>query len=155
TAGAPISMELNEAGVTRIVSMTPRFPVSGHATDPALAATNFLAAYHDVFQLDRSDLSSFTVVGVHPEPPRNMNHVILQRNYNGIPVYQGLLSIHMDGGNGVFTVLGNDFYKIDPPNNSIMLSPSEAALAAGHQLGVQLALTELTSEARGAVFTAP
>src|SRR5262249_60308861 len=103
TAGAPISMELNEAGVTRIVSMTPRFPVSGHATDPALAATNFLAAYHDVFQLDRSDLSSFTVVGNDPEPQRNMNHITLQRNYNGIPVFQGVLSIHMDGGNGVFT----------------------------------------------------
>jgi hypothetical protein len=155
TAGAPISMELNDAGVTRIVSMTPRFSVSGHATDPGIAATNFLASYHDVFQLDASDLSSFTIVGNDPEPQRNMNHITLLRNYNGIPVFQGELMIHMDGGNNVFAVLGNDFYKIETPTNSIMLSPSEAALAAGRQLGVQLALSEVASEARGAVYTAP
>lgn len=155
TAGAPVTLELNEAGMTRVLAMTPRFPVSGHATDPAIAATNFLAAHHDVFQLDKSELSSFAVIGVDPEPERNMNHVTLQRTYNGIPVFQGRLTIHMDGGNGVFTALGNDFYKIDPPTNSIMLSPSEAAVAAGRQLGVSLALSEVASEARGAVFTAP
>jgi extracellular elastinolytic metalloproteinase len=36
-----------------------------------------------------------------------------------------------------------------------MLSPSEAALAAGRQLGLQLSLSEVASEARGAVFNAP
>jgi extracellular elastinolytic metalloproteinase len=155
TAGAPISMELNEAGLTRVLAMTPRFPVSGHATDPSIAATNFLAAHHDVFQLSASDLASLSVIGVDPEPERNMNHVILQRSYNGIPVFQGELSIHMDGGNGVFTAVGNDAYKVDAPTNSIMLSPSEAAIAAGRQLGVSLSLSEVASEGRGAVFSAP
>ena len=155
TAGAPISMELNEAGLTRVLSMTPRFPVSGHATDPAIAATNFLAAHHDVFQLAASDLSSFVITRVDAEPERNMSHVTLQRTYNGIPVYQGNLTIHMDGGNGVFTAIGDDFYKIAPPTNSIMLSPSEAALAAGRQVGVALTLSEVASEARGAVYSAP
>jgi Zn-dependent metalloprotease len=154
-AGAPIAVELNEAGLTRVVSMSPRFPVSGHATDPALAATNFLAAHHNAFQLDASDVASFSVTRVDVEPALDMSHITLQRTWNGIPVFQGNLTIHMDGGNGVFHVVGDDSYKIAAPTNSMMLSPSEAALAAGRQLGVSLTLSEVASEARGAVFNAP
>src|SRR5678815_351948 len=41
SSGAPVAMELNEAGVNRIVAMTPRFPVPTHMTDVAQAATRF------------------------------------------------------------------------------------------------------------------
>ena len=131
TSGAPVSMELNEAGVTRIVAMTPRFPVATHATDVAQAATNFLAANHDLYQLDAADAKSFTITRVDAEPERNMSHVTLQRTFNGIPVFQGAITVHLDGGNGVFRALGDEFYRIAPPTNRMMLTADEAAVAAG------------------------
>ena len=155
TAGAPVSMELNEAGLTRVVAMTHGYAVSGHATDPVLAATNFLTANHDVFQLAASDVANFAVARVDVEPKLNMSHVTLQRTYNGIDVFQGALTVHMDGANGVFTALGDEFYKIAPPTNRMMLAPDEAALAAGRALGVSLQLSQEPSEAQGAVFTSP
>ncbi|HEX3480515.1 MAG TPA: extracellular metalloproteinase [Kofleriaceae bacterium] len=158
TSGAPVNMELNEAGVTRIVAMTPRFPVATHATDVAQAATNFLAAHHDLFELDATDATSFTITRVDAEPERNMSHVTFQRTFNGIPVWQGAITVHMDGGNGVFRALGDEFYRISAPSNRVMLSPDEAALAAGRAVGASLSLTAVPAEsqdAQGATFTAP
>jgi hypothetical protein len=54
-AGAPVSIEIGEAGDTRILAMTPRFPVPGHAADPAIGARDFLVTHHDAFQLDAAD----------------------------------------------------------------------------------------------------
>lgn len=155
TSGAPVTMELNEAGLTRVVAMTPRFPVPTHATDVAQAATGFLASHHDLFQLDAADAASFVVTRVDAEPERNMSHVTLQRTFNGIPVFQGAITIHMDGSNGVFRALGDEFYRIAAPTNRMMLSPDEAALAAGRALGVSLSLSQAPAEAQGAVFTSP
>src|SRR4051812_20720277 len=153
-SGAPVSMELNETGVTRIVAMTPRFPVATHATDVAQAATSFLASHHDLFQLDAADAASFVVTRVDAEPERNMSHVTLQRTFNGTAVFQGSITIHMDGGNGVFRVLGDEFYRIAEPTNRVMLSASEAALAAGRAVGLPLQLTAQPAEGDSAVFTA-
>ncbi|HEX3760376.1 MAG TPA: M36 family metallopeptidase, partial [Kofleriaceae bacterium] len=154
-SGAPVAMELNEAGITRIVSMTPRFPVATHATDVAQAATGFLAAHHDIFQLEAADVASFAVTRVDAEPERNMSHVTLQRTFNGIPVFQGAITIHMDGGNGVFRALGDEFYQVSAPTNRMMLDPAEAALTAGRALGVSLSLTAVESESQGATFSSP
>src|SRR5947209_13045819 len=107
--------------------MTPRFPVATHATDVAQAATSFLASRHDLLQLDAADAASFVVTRVDAEPERNMSHVTLQRTFNGIPVHQGSITIHMDGGNGVFRVLGDEVYRISAPTNSVMLNASAAA----------------------------
>src|ERR1041384_4237876 len=60
-AGAPIGIETSELGVTRVLSMTPGFPVPGHATDPAEAATGFLASHHDALQIDASEAANFVV----------------------------------------------------------------------------------------------
>jgi extracellular elastinolytic metalloproteinase len=155
TSGAPVTMELNEAGITRVVSMTPRFPVATHATDVAQAATNFLAAHHDIFQLDAADAANFAITRVDVEPQLNMSHVTLQRTFNGIPVFQGAITVHMDSGNGVFGAVGDDFYRISAPTNRVMLAADEAALAAGHALGVALQLSQAPTEGQGAVFTSP
>src|SRR5690242_2601906 len=63
-AGAPVTVEVNEAGSARVIAMTPRFPVPGHATDPAEVAKAFLAEHHDVLQLSPADASSFVVTRV-------------------------------------------------------------------------------------------
>jgi hypothetical protein len=137
-AGAPVKLETNELGVTRVVSMTPQFSVSGHATDPAEAALNFLKSRHDLFQIDAADAASFVVTNVDAEPSRNMTHVTLQRVVDGIPVFAGAITVHMDNGNGVFRVLGNDAYRASAPTNRMMLSPSDAAVAAGRAMGLAL-----------------
>jgi hypothetical protein len=156
-SGAPVAMELSDVGLTRIVAMTPRFPVATHATDVAQAATSFLATHHDVFQLGATDAASFTVTRVDVEPERDMSHVTLQRTFNGIPVWQGSITVHMDGGNSVFRALGDEFYQISAPTNRMMLSPDEAALAAGRALGVSLSLSAAPAESQdgGAAFTSP
>jgi len=138
-AGAPVALETGETGDLRVLAMTPRFPVPGHATDPVAVAQDFLATHHDVFQLDAADASQFVVTRVDNDRAGDIRHVILQRVFNGIPVFQGAISVHMDPGNGVFRVIGDDSYHITAPTNRMMLSPAEAALAAGRALGVSLA----------------
>ncbi len=138
-SGAPVTLETSETGDLRVLAMTARFPVPGHATDPVVVAQDFLATHHDVFQLDAADASQFVVARVDNDRAGDIRHVTLQREFNGIPVFQGAIGVHMDGGNGVFRVVGDDSYHIAAPTNRMMLSPAEAALAAGRALGVSLA----------------
>ena len=123
-AGAPVKLEVNEAGTARVLAMTPRFPVAGHATDPAEAAKGFLADNHDVFQLSAVDAASFVVTRVDVEPKTGLRHITLQRTYNGIPVFQGAMTVHLDPGNNVFRVLGDEFYRITTPTNTQVLTPA-------------------------------
>jgi hypothetical protein len=37
-AGAPVALEVGQTGDVRVLAVTPRFPVPGHATDPAIVA---------------------------------------------------------------------------------------------------------------------
>jgi extracellular elastinolytic metalloproteinase len=152
-AGAPVSLELNEAGLGRVLAMTPRFPVPGHATDPAAAALGFLAANHSVFQLDAVDASQFSVANVDNDPTTGLRHVTLNRTYNRIPVYQGAISVHMDSGNNVYRVLGDESYRITTPTNRMMLSPVEAAQAAARALGVVISPVATASDDLETEFT--
>jgi subtilisin-like proprotein convertase family protein len=154
-AGAPVTVEVSELGTTRVVSMTPRFPVATHATDPALAALDFLSTHHDVFQMTAADAGNFVATRVDVEPRLGVSHVTLQRTLNGIPVFQGAITVHMDGGNGVFRALGDEFFHVAAPVNRMMLSPTEAATAAGRALGVALSPTLDTTDGQTSVFSSP
>ena len=138
-AGAPVALEVNEAGTTRVLAMTPRFPVPGRRHDPAEAAQAFVVDHRDVFQLGAIDASSFAVGRVDIDPTSGLRHVTLQRTHAGIPVFQGAITVHMDADNNVFRVLGDEFYRAGAPSNRWMLTPAEAAIAAGKALGVSLA----------------
>jgi subtilisin-like proprotein convertase family protein len=135
-AGAPVTLEVNDAGTARVLAMTPRFAVAGRAADPASAAKDFLAEHHDVFQLSATDAASFVVTRADIEPKSDFRHITLQRTYQGIPVFQGAITVHMDPGNRVFRALGDEFYQISAPTNRPMLTPAEAAVAAGRALGL-------------------
>src|SRR5512140_576931 len=152
-AGAPVTLEVGATGDARVLAMTPRFPVPGHASDPAVVAQDFLAAHHDVFQLDAEDASQFVVTRVDRDRAGDLRHVTLNRVFDGIPVYQGALTVHLDAGNGVFRVLGDPAYHIAAPTNRWMLSPRDAALAAGRALGVPLAPVLAHADDQHAVFT--
>jgi len=152
-AGAPITLEVGPTGDARVLAMPPRAPVPGHATDPAVVAQDFLAAHHDLFQLDATDATQFVVARVDRDRTGDVRHVTLNRVFDGIPVYQGAITVHMDAGNGVFRVLGDPAYHIAAPTNRMMLSPREAALAAGRALGVPLAPVLARSDDQHAVFT--
>jgi hypothetical protein len=151
-AGATVTLETNEVGTTRIVTMTPRFPVPTHATDAVQAATEFLAEHHGVFQLDATDANSFVATRFDPEPRLNLTHVTLQRTFNGIPVFQGAMTIHMDSGNNVVRVTGDEFYRISEPTNRTVLSAIEAAHAAGRAHGLALSPAQLTTEGPATTF---
>jgi extracellular elastinolytic metalloproteinase len=153
-AGAPIAFEAGATGDARVLAMTPRFPVPGHATDPAAVAQDFLATHHDAFQLDTGDATQFAVTSVDTDRAGDVRHVTLNRVYNGIPVFQGAITVHMDPGNGVFRALGDESYHIAPPTNRIMLSPSEAAAAASRALGVSLSPSLIEDDGLHAVFAA-
>jgi fungalysin metallopeptidase (M36)/proprotein convertase P-domain-containing protein/fungalysin/thermolysin propeptide len=154
TAGAPVTLEINEAGTARVLAMTPWFAVAGHATDPAAAAQRFLADHHDVFQLSAQDAASFVVTRVDVEPQSDLRHITLQRSYHGIPVFQGAITVHMDPGNGVFRALGDEAYRISAPTNRQILTPAEAAVAAGKALGLSALAPALgSSEGLRTTFT--
>jgi hypothetical protein len=153
-AGAPIALEVGDAGDVRVLATTPRFAIPGHATDPAAVAMDFVATHHDVFQLDADAAREFVVARVDGDRAGDVRHVTLQREYNGIPVFQGAISVHMDPGNGVFRVLGDDSYHIAAPSNRTMLDPAEAVVAAGRALGVTLVPSLVESTGQRQVFDA-
>ncbi|HEX7840026.1 MAG TPA: extracellular metalloproteinase [Kofleriaceae bacterium] len=155
SAGAPVTLEVNELGITRVLSMTSRFPVPGHAGDPAQAAMSFLAAHHNAFQLDASDVADFVVTRIDVESKLNVSHVTLQRTFHGIPVFQGAITVHMDSRNRVFRAVGDECYRIATPTNRIVLSPSAAADAAGRALGVALSPALVASDGQSTTFSSP
>src|SRR5688500_17854092 len=94
--GAPVTVEVNEIGTTRVVNTTPGFPVRALVSSPAESATRFLAEHHRAFQLGASDAASFVVTSVDIEPKLGVSHVTMQRMYNGTPVFQGSIVVLMD-----------------------------------------------------------
>src|SRR5215813_5405455 len=112
-AGAAVTLDINELGTTRVVAMTPQAPVPMHASDPLAAATEFLTANHDVFDLDAADAANFVVAGLDVETKLGISHVTLQRVFSGIPVFQGAITVHLDAANGVFHAVGDEFYRVD------------------------------------------
>jgi Zn-dependent metalloprotease len=155
-AGAPVTLESNEAGIARVLTMTARFPVAARLTDPAEAAKRFLIDHRDVFKLDAADAASFIVTRTDVEPKSDLRHITLQRVYNGTPVFQGAITVHMDPGNQVFRVLGDEFYRIGTPTNRQVLTPADAAVAASHALGIaNVAPVLQSSEGLRTTFSSP
>jgi hypothetical protein len=151
--GAPLSLELGQTGDLRVLAMTPRLPIKGQDPDPKLAATDFVIDNHDLFQLDAAEAKQFIVTRVDDDPTTDLKHVTLNRVYNGISVFQGGISVHMDPANRVFSVLGDESYHIAPPVNHMVLGARDAVVAAGKALGVSLAPTLAEASAQHAVFT--
>lgn len=152
-AGAPIALEVGTTGDLRVLAMTPRSPLPGHDADPSFVAMDFVTDHHDLFQLDATEARQFIVTRVDEDPATELQHVTLNRVYNGIAVFQGAITVHMDAGNRVLRVLGDEAYRVAPPVNRVMLTPAEAVLAAGRALGVALAPVLVESKDQHAVFT--
>jgi len=154
--GAEVGVEVGETGATRVLAMSPRFPVPGVDVDPAAAAVRFLRDHHEVFQLDASEIESFSVTRVDRDPGTDVRHVTLQRQVDGDPVFQGAITVHMTRANDVFRALGDDFYPVSPPTNHRIMAPAEAARAAARAFGLDDAdLTVVSSERRRTVLRSP
>jgi subtilisin-like proprotein convertase family protein len=155
-SGAPVSVEVGENGATRVLAAMPRFHFAASSTDPVVAAQDFVSNHHDVFDLTADDASSFQVTRVDTEEGTNLSHITLRRTYNGVQVFQGAISVHLDPTNGVYRALGDDFYRITPPTNQRSLTPAQAAAAAGVAMGLgDLGLTMVSSESETTVFDSP
>jgi len=155
-AGAPVSVEVGETGVTRVLAATPQHHFAASTADPVAAAQAFLEAHHDVFALTGDEATSFEVTRVDTEPDTHLSHITLRRTYNGVQVFQGAISVHLDPVNGVYRALGDDFYRITPPVNQRNLSPAEAAAAAGRAMGLgDLGLAMVSADAETTVFDSP
>jgi extracellular elastinolytic metalloproteinase len=151
-AGAPVALEVGATGNARVLAMTPWFHAPGRATDPAAAATGFLATHHSLFQLGAAEAGEFAVTRVDTDRAGDVRHVTLQRMIGGIPVFQGAITVHMDAGNGVFRVLGDDTYQVAPPTNRQVLDPAAAVDAAGRALGLTLSPTLAQTDGQHSVF---
>jgi extracellular elastinolytic metalloproteinase len=153
--GAPVTVEINQAGTTRVVATTPGFPVPARIADPAASAASFIAAHHDAFELSATDAASFVATRVDVEPKLNVSHVTLQRMYNGFQVFQGGIQVLMDSGNNVVRVTADELFRIGPPTNTMSLSPLEAANAAARSYGLSLSLTGGATEGLVTTFESP
>jgi len=153
--GAPVTVEVNEAGTTRVLAMTPRFPAPTRVADPAQAAAAFVTAHHDAFQLAQAEAASFVTTGVDVEPRLGVTHVHLQRQVDGVPVFQGGIQVLMDGGNNVVRATADDLFRVGRPTNRLLLSPADAARAAARSFGVPLALSAGVTEGLATTFTSP
>jgi hypothetical protein len=156
--GAPVTLEVAENGSSRAIAMTPRFAVRAHVPDPSYAAQDFLSTHHAAFGIDADAASNFVVtrVDIDHSAGGNLRHVTLQRQYDGIPVFQGAVTVHMDPANGVFGALGDEFYIVDRPTNRKMLAPADAVEATTRALGLNnFAPVFNSSEGMRTVFSAP
>jgi extracellular elastinolytic metalloproteinase len=156
--GAPVSLEIGENGASRVLDMTPRFALRAHVPDPSVAAQDFLATHHAAFRLDADAAKSFKVTRVDIDHPAggNLRHITLQREYDGIPVFQGAITVHMDVGNGVFRALGDTTYLIDRPTNRQMLEPADAVAVTTRAFGLNnMAPTFGSREGIRTTFNAP
>jgi extracellular elastinolytic metalloproteinase len=153
--GAPVSVEVNEAGITRVVAMTAQFPVPARSTDPAVAAAQFVAAHHDVLALSAGDAASFVATGVDTEATLGVSHVNLQRQVDGIPVFHGGVQVLMDSGNNVMRVVGDELVRVGVPTNRRTLSAAEAAQAAARSFGLNLALSAGSVDGLATTFESP
>jgi len=151
--GAPVTVEVNEAGATRVIQLAA--PVQARSTDPATAAAQFLANNHDLLQLSASDAASFVTTGVDVEPKLGVSHVTLQRHVGDVPVFQGSVVVLMDSSNNVLRATSDEFVKIGTPTNRSTLSPAEAAQAAASAFGLKLALSGGTVEGAATTFESP
>ena len=155
-SGGPVSVEVGENGVTRVLAATPQHHFVAGTTDPVAAAQAFLEAHHDVFALTGDEAASFQVTRVDTDPGTNLSHITLRRTYNGVQVFQGAITVHLDPTNGVYRALGDDFYRITPPVNQRNLSPADAVAAAGRAMGLgELGLAMVSSDAETTVFDSP
>lgn len=151
--GGQVEYEIGEANATRVIAMAPGRPVTMNVPDSAIAAQNFVAANRDAFLLADADMDGLVVARVDHDRAGDVNHVTLQRTIDGIPVFQGAISVHMDRNNNVFRALGDDDYLAVKPNNLRSLQPLAAAVAAGRAYGLNdLSPTQVTSEGLRTVF---
>ncbi|HET9627522.1 MAG TPA: M36 family metallopeptidase [Kofleriaceae bacterium] len=152
--GAPVTVEVNAAGTTRVVHLTPRFTAPTRESSPAVAAARFLTSNHDAFQISAEDAASFVATRVDPELERNITHITLQRTVAGVPVFQGGIQVALDNGNNVVRVTADELYKVGAPTNRMLLSPAQAAEAAARQLGVSIKLGQATVDGQATSFDA-
>jgi subtilisin-like proprotein convertase family protein len=156
SSGAPVTVEVGETGVTRVLAAMQQHHFAATSSDPVVAAQSFVADHHDVFALTAEEAASFHVTRVDTEQATNLSHVTLRRTFNNVQVFQGAISVHLDAVNGVYRALGDDFYRITPPTNQRNLTPAAAAAAAGLAMGLgDLGLTMASSDDETTVFDSP
>ena len=148
--GAPVTVEVNEAGATRVVQMTAA--VQLHASDPATAAARFLTGNHDLLLLSANDAASLVTTGVDVEPKLGVSHVTMQRQVGGIPVFQGGVQVLLDSGNNVVRATSDELIRVGTPVNRRILSAEAAARAAAKSFGLSLALSAPTVEGLATTF---
>ena len=154
-AGGAVQVELNEAGVTRVIAVAPSASLVGRNGDPTEAAKSFLVDNHDAFKLSAADAASVVATRVDTEQASGHSHITLNRVYNGIPVFQGAIAVHMGPGNQIYRAVADEFYNVAAPTNRQVLSTTDAAIAAGRALGLNLSPTMAASDDLSATFTAP
>ena len=156
SSGGPVTVEVGENGVTRVLAATHQHSFATSSSDPVAAAQAFLQEHHDVFAINGDDAASFQVTRVDTDPATGLSHITLRRTYNHVQVFQGAITVHLDAANRVYRALGDDFYRITPPVNQRNLSAAQAAAAAGTAMGLgDLGLTVVSSDDETTVFDSP
>lgn len=123
--------------------------LSAPAADPARAAERFVAAHRELFALAGDDL---VVSNVDVDPFTQLRHVTLQRTVDGVPVYHGATTLHLDADNAIFRILGDGKDAVGAPRNHRVLSPLDAIRAAAVALAAPITAPRALSATR---FTDP
>jgi subtilisin-like proprotein convertase family protein/Zn-dependent metalloprotease len=135
-AGGPVDLELDDRGGIRVLSMSEGAHLVGLTGTPETVARSFLRQNRGLFRLAADEAESFDAARVDIDAATNLRHVVLQRTVEGVPVYQGSVSVHMDAQGGIFRAVGADGYRVSAPKNRITLSPDEAAVLVGEAVGL-------------------
>src|SRR5437762_366039 len=111
-AGGPVHLELGDGGGVRVLDMTEGHHLVGLVGAPEDVAQSFLSQHRAPFQLSTTEATDFEATRVDVDPGSNVKHVTLQRTVQGIPVYQGAVTVHIDSNGGIFRVMGDDNYHV-------------------------------------------
>lgn len=139
-SGGPVDVERDEAGRVRVVTLAPgaRYAPGLRGGGPEAAARSFVADNRGLFGLTAGAVDELALGRVDADDGSGLRHVTLHRTVNGVPVFQGAITVHMDATDGVFRALCDEHYRVTEPKNGRVLGGADAAFAAARAAGLSL-----------------
>lgn len=138
-SGGPVDVERDEAGRVRAVTLAPGARYAGLAGGSAEdAARGFVAENRGLFGLTAGAVGELALGRVDGDDGHGLRHVTLHRTVNGVPVFQGAITVHLDASNGVFRALCDENYRVTEPRNARVLGGADAVMAAAREAGLSL-----------------
>ncbi len=150
-SGAPLSVRFNGlSGSPRTI--VSRRPLSAPGTGrPEQAARAFLRAHRDLWGFSDKEIDVLRTNAAYTDAHNGVSHVFFTQMADGVPLFPGVLSVHLDARLQVLSVHGDVFPGARTPKGT-RLSAAEALEIAADGIGVRLTAVPIGIEGDDVLF---